>query len=444
MTRTHAPTSWIRALFVACLFVFGMCQSCGEPPELTQIRQHPKIRYASPAVAAPSDSHWKHAFVAVHYEPGNPSWSWAAKANHILWLNDGHTDYSVSLASRSIKWVTLEGQWDDFFTWVDSVNYLLQFAPDGHAIIFSSDKGANWNYIALDAGEKPVVCPHLTFSSVAPAGDPWPNAPTTRALMSGILATSPAANKSRPQHLHENISERGWEQGEFEAAVRFVCARLEDGELRKALVEAVVRPGMVFTWIWADPDFVEFTECLGRIASADSQARSTFVATVLAPDPEQELYGQRENAAEGLARTGDAAAQEAIARALLRELSQHRDEPSPCRFRGELAWALARITSSRRVASPVVVEALEAVVTSPDVCQSWSAGPLSRVHAIRGLAALNSPEARRFLEARARAGCEVQWPTQFRIWTEVDLTGELDPACWASAALARQAGVDQR
>lgn len=431
MTRTYAPTSWIRALSVACLFVFGMCQSCSEPPELTQIRQHAKIRYASPTVTAPSDSRWKRAYVAVHYEPGNPRWSWAAKANHILWLNDGHTDYSVPLGDRAIKWVTLEGQWDDFFAWVDSVNYLLQFAPDGHAIIFSTDNGGQWNYVALDAGEKPVACMHLTFASAVPAGDPWPKAPTTRALMLEILASS-AAEQNAPQHL--DSSNQGWEEEEFEAAMRFVCAHPDDGELQKALVEAVVRPGMGFMWIWSDPDFIEFTECVGRVAGADRQARSIFIATLLAPDPKQELYGQRENAAEGLARTGDATAQEALARALLGELSQHRDDPGPCRFRGELAWALARITSSRRVASPVVVEALEAVVASPDVCRWWSAGSISRVHAIRGLAAINSAEARRFLAARAREGCEVQWPAEFRIWKEVDLAGELDAACWASAA----------
>src|SRR6185503_16510862 len=41
----------------------------------------------------------------------------------------------------------------------------VSMAADGHALAVSCDGGTRYRYVALDAGDKPLYCHHLTFGS---------------------------------------------------------------------------------------------------------------------------------------------------------------------------------------------------------------------------------------------------------------------------------------
>lgn len=112
---------------------------------------------------------------------------------------------------------------------------IVKLASDGHALVFSRDGGALYRYVALDAGDVPLYCPHLTFAR-DDSGDPWHAAPSTRALALAVLRT-----RKNHDETHHPSSNGAWASAfEHEAlgAIAFACAHPDDAELRKALASA--------------------------------------------------------------------------------------------------------------------------------------------------------------------------------------------------------------
>lgn len=129
------------------------------------------------------------------------------------------------------------------------VDYTLRFAPDAHALAASIDGGKVWAIFDLDvlanSTEKPFWCRHRTVTSL----EPWPS---SRELALDVLAASDPASPAA--HAHRGPSAVEWPTGkvsngdftwhdEVEEASRYVCAKRDDAELRRALVEAYLRPG---------------------------------------------------------------------------------------------------------------------------------------------------------------------------------------------------------
>lgn len=108
-------------------------------------------------------------------------------------------------------------------------------APDGHALVFSRDGGPRYQFVALDAGDKPVFCPHLTFAPDA-SGNPWAGAPTSRAWALAVLRTS--ANKGQVHYPSSDGAYSTAFQEEALGAIAYACAHREDAELRAAVATA--------------------------------------------------------------------------------------------------------------------------------------------------------------------------------------------------------------
>lgn len=412
------------------LIALCACRLLSEPEEIKEIRQHPKRREASPVVAAPRGARYGRAQVISRYEPGDPRYSWAARAEHTLVLDDGGAGREIQVGYRSIIWPNYTSQWKGFLEWADGTHYTISFAPDGHALGVSSDDGTRFHYVALDL-PTPTICPHRTFAL------PWLNAPSTRTLVLEILASSRGDAAAHTDQGGQSIA-----PAELSAAWRYACDRPTDDELAAALVRAATRRGIEL-WLGSDPDWEALEECLGRLSSARRALHHELLATVASPDVEEDYFLQRGTAAGALAASdGDSAAQDAVARALLSEVARPGELPRACELRAQLAFALARITTSRRAASAVTVAALEAIVLAPEECRSNASGRIARVHGIRGLAAIPDREARAFLERLAQPGGSVAWPTEFRRWKEIDVVDELDPACWAATALRPSGDVE--
>jgi len=114
----------------------------------------------------------------------------------------------------------------------------VQLAPDGHALVFSRDGGPHYRYVALDSGNKPVYCAHLVFAPDA-SGNPWPAAPTTRALALAVLRT-----RGNHGQVHFPSSDGAWSsafQQEALGAIAYACAHRDDPELRTEILSAATQ-----------------------------------------------------------------------------------------------------------------------------------------------------------------------------------------------------------
>jgi hypothetical protein len=301
----------------------------------------------------------------------------------------------------------------------------VSIAADGHALAVSRDGGTRYRYVALDAGEKPLYCHHLTFGP-DPSGDVWSAAPTTRDLVLGILQTR-SGQASSPHFV--SLAPSDPFHDEFTGAMAHACAN-DDAELRTAVVSAAVAPGeQIATSAVVDP----LVACVAGIAKGDDGARATLVAEVAAKDPARP--GQLERAALGLGATSDQAAQETLADALRAIPS----DTANCYLRAAVAWSLASITANRGGAPKAVVAALAETARADDACPDALGGKWARVYAVRGLAAAGA-EGTQPLRALAEPTCETplaSWPNGFDHWRE-DTLGNTEVPCWARAALAQR------
>jgi hypothetical protein len=387
----------------------------------------------------PSSAAGRQATVGMTYSPGFSS------------LHSGYSE-------RVTYWLELtgpggvhKGQLDQFFvdTGVGSVEKVMADVPraefealkrtkprvsiagDGHALAVSRDGGTWYRYVALDAGEKPLYCHHLTFGPDA-SGDLWRTAPRTRDLVLGILQTR---SDRRPSPHLVSLAPSDPFRDEFDGARAFACAS-NDAELRAAVVSAAVLPGeQIATSAVIDP----LVACVAEIAREDAGVRKTLVAEVAARKPA--FQGQMERAALALGATSDKDAQEALADAL-RALPS---EPDSCYLRAAVAWSLASITANRGQASKAVVAALAETAQGADTCPDALGGKWARVYAVRGLAAVGAAGAQS-LRALARPECATplpSWPKGFEHWRE-DTLGNEDVACWARAALAPRVVIKAR
>jgi len=302
----------------------------------------------------------------------------------------------------------------------------VSMAADGHALAVSRDGGIRYRYVALDAGDTPLYCHHLTFGADV-SGDVWRSAPVTRDLVLGILRAR--SDESPSPHLVSLAPSDPFLE-EFLGAMAFACAG-HDAELRAAVVSAAINPGeQVRLTKVVDP----LVACVTAIVKEDAAAKAALVAEVAAKNPAHR--DQMERAALGLGATSDKDAQEALADAL-RAFPWDADN---CSVQAAVAWSLARITANRGMASKPVVAALVETARGGDTCPDHVWGKWARVYAVRGLAAVGAAGTQT-LRALAQPECETpvpSWPKGFEHWQE-DTLGNEDTACWARAALAERA-----
>jgi hypothetical protein len=165
------------------------------------------------------------------------------------------------------------------------VDYTLRFAPDAHALAASIDGGRAWALFDLDVlanpTEKPFWCRHKTVTSL----DPWPS---SRALALEVLAAADPASPAA--HAHRGAAAIEWPTGkasngdftwrdEVDEASRYVCVKRDDAELRRALVDAYVRPG-------DHARSIPMERCVGELARTDEALRVRLKAAVTGADDE--------------------------------------------------------------------------------------------------------------------------------------------------------------
>jgi hypothetical protein len=255
----------------------------------------------------------------------------------------------------------------------------------------------------------------------------WTRVVPTRALAVEILGSGHGPGENTV-HLGHGFAR------EYAAAMRYGCRHGEDLELQAAVLRAFLEHE---DW-QGDPHSEAFgasLDCVRGIARSSVPPRLRFIAM---------LQNRREapRAAQLLADTPEPDAQEAIAQVLAPLLdtasSASEGGPDVDALRSQLAWTLARITTLRRDASPLVVETLVHAATQSEL----PATRPSIVYAIRALTMLQAIEAGNALRRAAAGTCAepiAQWPTTFVDWPGADAETATHPiACWAQAALTER------
>ncbi|MFN7971571.1 MAG: hypothetical protein U0166_04360 [Acidobacteriota bacterium] len=207
----------------------------------------------------------------------------------------------------------------------------IVFAPDGHALALRKVGDPAYGYVALDAGDAPLFCPHWTFGAT---GDPWRGAPTTRDLAIDILSAGPASG-----HHAEGVTSR-----EVIPAADYACAHRE-----AAIMMAMVRLAREGAPL-PGPDLA--LPCLVDAARTHAEVRDGLLAAAIG-NKGTDRANARKWTARVLAQLGDERAQEALATLLSDEMaiaSEHLEE----RWHEalpEIAHALTLVTEARRAAS---------------------------------------------------------------------------------------------
>lgn len=119
----------------------------------------------------------------------------------------------------------------------------LKFTPDGRAVCVGTEPWTSWSVAYLDAGSRPVW---MTTLSTRPGDDPVPMVPSTREAVRQVLG--------------DHMKSRGHLDARTRiAAVEYVAAHTEDGELVDLVARELPRPE------WSDfPSSFE-PECLIRL-----------------------------------------------------------------------------------------------------------------------------------------------------------------------------------
>ncbi len=337
----------------------------------------------------------------------------------------------------------------------------LEFAPDGHALVLSLDKGASWSYVALDTDE-PFYCAHASFSGQ----DPWARAPTTRTLVLEILASStePGVTSGRNHASRSDQAPYGLPEAvlpEFSAAVSWAGAHLDDAQARLALAKALLLPGEQLGDARVDDKALASVV----IAAREHADVREFLQSAALDDPGRLL--------DALGRIADAPAQDRLAQIVSTGEQDAPTEVGDTRLH-EALHALVAATLSRKsgseAVSRVLVQAAETQRPLPpglpydyEKEKAISGRYTERRLAVYGLAALGTPVAMAALEeiakepcraAIAREGKDVEDPPDASPDRMPSYTGKLEPlydelqrddishfsaACWAKAALAATA-----
>lgn len=212
---------------VAVMFVVGALGAGCRDDKLFSLESEPALAPAAPK--------WQRATVSMIFEKGRHNYS--TRIRYFLRLTGPAGEHKSTL-EEVFPLEVIAGSFDvpsaEFET-LKKTKPLVQLAADGHALVFSRDGGARYQYVALDAGDKPVHCRHLTFAPDA-SGSPWKSAPTTRDLALAVLRT-----RRNEGEVHYRSSDGGgssaFEQDALGAAA-YACAHPDDADLRTALRSA--------------------------------------------------------------------------------------------------------------------------------------------------------------------------------------------------------------
>lgn len=379
----------------------------------------------SETVSAPADARWQRATAIVRFEPRRSGVHASQSAEVVLSVRLEGAGASEDVVLDAYL-EGGEGPGDTpraTFEQLKDPKLALAFSPDGGALGVSVDGGATHRIVSF-VDEEPLYCAHATFD-----GD-WSQAPSHRELVLEIFASADPPVGSGRLHLEPGEHPRGRFrfQRELALARAHACARLDDAELRRAVLSALVLPGTQLSGSSADED--ELVACATK-AVADHPADQIILVDALtgaAPD-------QRARAARALVDGGDARARDAIA-AVLDELPPACTEADASCIgehvvQASLAWAVAKISSRLGASSDAAREAL--------VAASSSTHPVTRAHAVRGLAVAPDEQATARLQAIAAEPCDAPLP---RWDATIAPFNRLHPephaaACLARAALAR-------
>jgi len=306
----------------------------------------------------------------------------------------------------------------------------LSFAADGHALALSTDEGKAWRYVALDAGERPFYCRHVSFQGA----DPWASAPTTRALALEILASSnePGVETGRNHATPGETFPHDFRDvvHEFRGAVLFAGAHDDDPALRLALARALLLPG---NQLGSDDLPERAIERVAAAATKDEKVREVLLRAPAGPHFARLVRV--------LALLPDAAAQDRLA-----ELTATEQAAAPTAA-GDGRWldalqALAASTLRRRAGCEAVARALTVAATGarpmpPGLKYDYekesvlAARAAARRIAAYGLLGLGTPAAKATVAEIARPPCQ---RAMYRDGQEVVEPGEA-PLPWSKGQL---------
>ncbi len=291
------------------------------------------------------------------------------------------------------------------------------FAPDGHALALSDDRGASYRYLALDTGESPMFCAHQRFALPRGASD-WSAAPTTDRLAMDILQSSPAAGASNHHAGH------GFAR-ELRASLRY-ATRDESGD---DMAIAAINAYRAFHDTLVDAEDAPPT-LTDRLRARMHGARVEQALAAALRDP-----AFPSTAVLVAADARSTAVQDAIAS---RMSPSQRDGAVALSNadRATVAWTLGRVTTALNAASPRARSALVEAATTPDTPETHA----TAVFAVRALAVLRGPQIEATLRRVATPRCDTEfavWPTAFNLSLNESTEQANDYAlsCWARGAL---------
>jgi hypothetical protein len=396
-----------------------------------------RVKTGAP-VPGPPESRWRRARVDVerrggHLVGGRWERGWTSL---VLVLEDGEQVWRCSVGSGE-----------------STPRAMLRFAPDGHALALSLNRGETWFYVGLDVGDGALVCHHVELATA----ELWSGVPETRALVLEILASSDerwmeGRCHARPSTGFPHHMPRV--DAEYWTALEYALARPEDPALRRAVLEALLLPGKQL-----EQKMVDFA-MPGIVEMAHQHADLREALLEAAPGPHYERL---------LAMLGALATAAAQARllAFVAELSAPPGEAAAdCRFE-QAVYALVASVLERRDAPEGTPALLAAIAGSNRPLPPGLQYSHERKHAIErrftvqrlavlALAALDAPAARAALATLAEGPCVesvverdvdvVRDRPPRPVWPErllplgdekqKDWATHFTSACWAGLALA--------
>jgi hypothetical protein len=215
----------MRALVLALCVALSGCEN-----------DRPLSLESDPATA-PAAKKWRRATVSMIFEKGHGNYS--TRIRYWLKLTGPAGEHTSTLEELFVE-STGKGPHDlpkAEFEAAKKTKPRVQMASDGHALAFSRDGGRHYRYVALDAGDRPLFCTHVTFEPHE--DDALHDAPETRDLALAILRT-----KGTSGEKHYPASDASWSSAfEHEAlgAIDYACAHRDDDDLAAALTSAKKR-----------------------------------------------------------------------------------------------------------------------------------------------------------------------------------------------------------
>jgi hypothetical protein len=281
----------------------GCCsEGCSCTSSAADMASRPEAREASDRVESPASGPVKRAWVLVRVrEVDSEKRLYEVRQELQLETTSGVKPFLIASFTESATFH--EKGTRKLLTGLAHESFELVFAPDGHALALSSDKGETWDVVALDAGE-PLHCMHLSLPSKSGDGDDiWAAAPSTRDLALRLLSARAIGE------YHEDWGAET--SAELRRAERFACSHKDDAELAMLFASYVTGP----TRTWEDDDdFV--VECLRDSMKKHAEV-GQFLRETMSNRGEPTARG-RAVAAQALAWSADASFEESLAREAIR------------------------------------------------------------------------------------------------------------------------------